>query len=163
MKNNSVRDTGVVEGSAKSPYSTKPSLARLRSELLARAERVAKSKSVDYGSDDDPFLNFRAAESMGVDPRLAVMARMLDKMARVRRFVEAGALADEPLEDCFVDLVNFVVILAALCAEERSGVLGPESSGGVPSSEESQRKAQTGGWLATSQADLDFQDAHRPK
>jgi len=76
-----------------------------------------RSKGADYGSADDPFANLRAAESFGIPNWQGVAIRMEDKMRRIRAFCRKGELANESIEDSFLDLANYAMLGLALYRE----------------------------------------------
>ena len=77
-------------------------------------------KSVDYGSEADPFANVRAASSWGVPEWVGAMIRATDKVRRLESFARRGSLANESAVDAFDDLAVYAVI-ARVLYEEATG------------------------------------------
>ncbi len=100
-----------------------PAISRLfnRHEVLcARARELLKSKNHDYrGGSGDPYANFRGSTAFGIDPIVGLMLRMQDKLMRIKTFAEKGTLQvkSEGVEDAIIDLINYSVLMAGLCAE----------------------------------------------
>lgn len=93
-----------------------------RQELLALHERMCSEaralmtrKNQDYASDDDPLKNFRKRGLLGM------LVRLEDKMARLDTFLETGilAVAEEPVDDLFKDIINYAVLMQSWINEER--------------------------------------------
>lgn len=96
---------------------TRQALFDLFDETTAHCRRIMAAKNSDYcagekGAEADPFANFRISEAVGVHPVLGLLMRMMDKMQRVRAFVNDGKLAvsDETVEDAFDDMVNYAIL-----------------------------------------------------
>lgn len=85
------------------------------SEALA----LARKKNADYtGKSPDPFANFRAASIAGVDPRRAVLLRLLEKVARVGALLDSKPeVDDEPVDATLIDIVNLAALLRVWCDE----------------------------------------------
>ena len=78
-----------------------------------------KKKGEDYGEDLDPFANLRSAEAFGLPAHIGVLVRMEDKMRRLRTFAKKGKLANESVEDAFLDLANYAMLGLALFREQK--------------------------------------------
>jgi hypothetical protein len=92
-------------------------LLGLHDELTYEAVAIMKAKNHDYtGDSGDPFANFRASEALGVKAELSILIRTLDKLQRLRTFVEKGELkvADEGVKDAVLDTINYMVLLYGL-------------------------------------------------
>ena len=76
-----------------------------------------RKKGADYGSQDDPFANLRAADAFGIPTYVGVMLRMEDKMSRLQAFVKNGNLLNESVEDTLADLANYAMLALALYRE----------------------------------------------
>lgn len=82
------------------------------SALSTAALETARKKNEDYATDDDPFKNFRAAETYGVPVERAMLVRMSDKMARISNLLDRPAsVEDESILDTCSDLSNYALIL----------------------------------------------------
>lgn len=77
-----------------------------------------KTKGADYGTDEDPFNNLRAAEGFGIPAWVGVALRMRDKMQRIQAFVKKGVLQNESIEDSLLDMANYAMLGLALYREK---------------------------------------------
>ncbi len=85
----------------------------MHKETCESARDIMRAKNADYTSGSaDPFANFRASEALGVPGVVSILIRMMDKMQRVRSFVEQGSLQvkDETVDDAFQDIVNYAIL-----------------------------------------------------
>lgn len=89
-------------------------------EIHEEITNLHKKKGADYGSDTDPFANLRAASEIGLSSWKGVMLRILDKVHRLKAFCKKGVLANESVEDSFLDLANYSMLALALFREEHS-------------------------------------------
>lgn len=78
-------------------------------------------KQADYGRDDDPFANVRASNEWGVPEWVGAMVRATDKVRRLQTYARRGSLANEGVEDAFMDLAVYAVIALVLWDEEANG------------------------------------------
>ena len=85
--------------------------------VLAEAARLHDKKQRDYGTDGDPFANVRASEDFGIPAYLGCAIRMNDKIRRIQSFATRGELANESIEDAFLDLLVYAGIAAVLYRE----------------------------------------------
>lgn len=88
--------------------------------IIYRALVVLKTKREDYSGTQDPYRNFRAVESLfdNISPAAGATMRMQDKLARIARRAEQGALAGESVfYNDLPDLVNYAGIVAGLLSE----------------------------------------------
>ena len=99
--------------------------ARLVQEhIINNALSIVEAKRHDYSGPDDPFANFRMSEFAGVDAWRGCMVRLMDKLSRIKQFMEQEGelrVKDESILDTLSDAVNYVCILGGLCAEEIGG------------------------------------------
>ena len=89
-------------------------------DIIAQIVALHDQKQKDYGKDDDPFANVRAAEDFGLPGYVGALIRMNDKMRRLQKFVEKGELANESVEDAFMDLAVYAVIGLILYQEHEA-------------------------------------------
>lgn len=82
-------------------------------------KELHRKKGADYGTDDDPFANLRAAGEFGLPPWVGVALRMEDKMRRIKAFIRKGQLENESVEDSLLDLANYAMLGLALYREQR--------------------------------------------
>lgn len=80
------------------------------------AMHVKKSK--DYGRDTDPFANVRASEDFGIAGWIGCAIRMNDKMRRLQIASQGKELANESIEDSFLDLAVYSIIGLCLLREQ---------------------------------------------
>lgn len=82
--------------------------------VLRELARLHDRKRRDYGRDDDPFANVRAAEEWGIPGWVGAMNRATDKIHRLQAFARTGRLANEGVVDSFRDLAVYAVIAEVL-------------------------------------------------
>ena len=97
-------------------------------ELLAlhdvtsqRCKSIMAVKNADYtGGSGDPFANFRMTESLGIPAELGILIRIMDKIQRVRSFVEKGKLQvkNESVEDALEDIINYAILIKGMVKEK---------------------------------------------
>ena len=87
-------------------------------ELLREAGDLHDIKQKDYGLDSDPFANVRASSSWGMPSWVGAMVRATDKIRRLQTFARKGELANESVEDAFMDLAVYAIIGRVLFEEE---------------------------------------------
>jgi len=83
-----------------------------------------RKKSSDYTGGEgskDPFANFKATETLDVDPVIGVMIRIMDKIQRIRSFVYDGKLkvSNESVYDAFDDIIGYTILAKAMTQEKR--------------------------------------------
>jgi hypothetical protein len=101
---------------------TRKDLLELHESLCRIGRELMVKKNNDYsGSSDDPFGNFRLASMVGVDPVVGIVIRCLDKFSRLMTFINTGNLLvrDEPVQDIFRDVINYMVLAAGMVEETR--------------------------------------------
>lgn len=74
-------------------------------------------KQADYGKDNDPFANVRAATEWGVPEWVGALIRATDKVRRLQTYARRGTLANEGVLDAFDDLAVYAVIARVLFEE----------------------------------------------
>lgn len=102
---------------------TRQDLFRLHDTICKNAINIMVAKNQDYAGtvNQDPFGNFRKSASLGIHPIKGILLRCLDKFSRLESFIESGTLAvkDEPVDDIFRDVINYMVLAAGLVEESR--------------------------------------------
>jgi hypothetical protein len=82
-----------------------------------------RRKNNDYtGGDSSPFANFRVTEALGLsNGKTGVLIRMVDKIQRVKSFIEKGELQvkNEPVEDACRDIIGYSLILLGMLKEDQ--------------------------------------------
>lgn len=80
-------------------------------DFYQKGAALAELKNEDYASTQDALLNFKASGW----PEIGFYTRMMDKMQRLRSFIDAGSLKvqDESVEDTLMDLANYSALFAA--------------------------------------------------
>ena len=91
------------------------------------------AKNSDYTGGKgakDVFANFKAAEFVDVHPVSGLLMRLMDKVQRIRSFVNDKELrvANESVEDACDDIVNYAILAKAMLKEERSNILEAKNS-----------------------------------
>lgn len=78
-------------------------------------------KSQDYGSDEDPLANIRAAEELGIQSWKGALLRLNDKVHRLKVYAKRGNLENESAEDSMRDIAVYAIIMLVLHEEARRG------------------------------------------
>lgn len=87
-------------------------------ELLDRMKTTHDRKQADYGTSAEPFANVLASRELGVDPIVAVLVRMNDKVTRIRSFLAKGQLENESVEDSLLDIAVYAMISVVVINEQ---------------------------------------------
>lgn len=93
---------------------TDPVFREIVEELILLHEK----KGADYGSEEDPLGNLRAAEKFGIPAWVGTVLRANDKMARIQRFVNRRQLRNESVEDSLRDLAVYAILGLQLYREQ---------------------------------------------
>ena len=93
-------------------------LLQLFEQVTNKAFETMQGKNNDYATEEDALANFRMSEVLNVDPRKALLIRMLDKIKRQVNYIERGSLSVDSAEDDIIDLMNYSVLLHALNVEQ---------------------------------------------
>ena len=81
---------------------------------------LIRSKNLDYGSEVDPFKNFRMAQLVGVSVERAILVRVSDKLARISNLLDKeAAVKDETIDDTLIDSINYLNILLVYLQSKR--------------------------------------------
>ena len=80
---------------------------------------LIKQKSHDYSVGDDPFVNFKTSEDLGVDKLVGLNVRLLDKVARIKSFSKSGSLKNEGIEDAYKDLIGYAMLALGMLEEDK--------------------------------------------
>ena len=92
--------------------------------LLAKCIDLSQKKNADYtGATDDAFANFRNSEIVGVSVEKGMLVRLMDKISRVKSFIDKGELMvkDESVEDTIMDIINYACLLGGYINETKDG------------------------------------------
>lgn len=111
--------------------------------LFTRALALIGPKRRDYSGTNDPFANFRSAETVGVEPWRGALVRKLDKVQRIRQLAEMGGVGEvktESLIDTAADDLNYGAIVTMLVVEslpdDRARAMFREVTGREPGDHE---------------------------
>jgi hypothetical protein len=104
---------------------TRDELLQFHEEITKEARALMSLKNRDYAGNEglEPFANFTRVEAMGIcKTEQGFMVRLTDKMSRLSSFVRSGKmhLKDESFKDTCVDVINYMVLLAAYLKEKES-------------------------------------------
>jgi hypothetical protein len=90
-------------------------------ELLDEMAELHRSKSRDYGSEEDPLANIRhGADYVDIEAWRGCMVRIADKVQRLRTYCKTGRLVHEGVRDTLLDLAAYS-LLAIVLFEEGDG------------------------------------------
>jgi len=104
---------------------TREELLQFHEEITKEARALMSLKNRDYAGNEgtEPFANFTRVEAMGIcKTEQGFMVRLTDKMSRLSSFVRAGKMniKDESFRDTCVDVINYMVLLAAYLKDKES-------------------------------------------
>jgi hypothetical protein len=104
---------------------TRDELLKFHEEITKQARELMSKKNRDYAGKEgvEPFANFTRVESMGIcKTEQGFMVRLTDKMSRLSSFIHAGKMnvQDESFMDTCVDVINYMVLLAAYLKDKES-------------------------------------------
>lgn len=104
---------------------TRDELLQFHEEITKEARALMSLKNRDYAGNEgvEPFANFTRVEAMGIcKTEQGFMVRLTDKMSRLSSFVRAGKMnvKDESFMDTCVDVINYMVLLAAYLKDKES-------------------------------------------
>lgn len=104
---------------------TRDELLKFHEEITKEARELMSLKNRDYAGNEgvEPFANFTRVEAMGIcKTEQGFMVRLTDKMSRLSSFVRAGKMnvKDESFMDTCVDVINYMVLLAAYLKDKES-------------------------------------------
>ena len=87
-------------------------------DLLREMQRLHESKSLDYGSEEDPLANIRqGADFVGIEPWRGCMVRSADQVQRLKTFCRTGRLVHEGVRDTLLDLSAYSLLAIVLFDE----------------------------------------------
>lgn len=98
-------------------------LIRLKRQIFSQCLNLTTRKGHDYSGPEDTLDNLKASERLGLcSAEVGTMVRLLDKFARINRFMKQGTLqvADEKIIDTFVDAHNYLDLLLAIIKEKEA-------------------------------------------
>lgn len=117
------------------PPKTRPHPLYVRfHQVMEELGLLHDTKQEDYGRENDPFANVRAAEEWDVPAWVGAMIRATDKVRRLQAFRRNGRLSNEGVEDSLKDLAVYSVIALVLYEEATGLVATLPSPSGVPHS-----------------------------
>ena len=89
-------------------------------DLCDELKEIHRTKSIGYGSPDDPLANIRnGAHFVGIEPWRAAMVRLSDKVTRLQTYCRTGSLPLESFEDNCVDLASYALLTLLMHREEQ--------------------------------------------
>lgn len=84
------------------------------SDFYAKGVDLVSKKSHDYGNSD-ALANLKAADGIGIDPRLGIVVRLQDKLSRLANHAQRRSFkVDETIEDTLLDIANYCALYHAL-------------------------------------------------
>ena len=104
---------------------TRDELLRFHERLCKESRDLMNLKNRDYAGNhgSEPFANFTRCEAMGIcDTEQGFMVRITDKMSRLSSFLDSGKMhvEDESFHDTVIDVINYMVLLAAYTKDKES-------------------------------------------
>lgn len=106
---------------------TRDELLAFHADLCKQARDLMNLKNRDYAGNEgvEPFANFTRVEAMGIcKTEAGMLVRLTDKMSRLSSFIHAGKMnvQDESFMDTCVDVINYMVLLAAYLKDKESKI-----------------------------------------
>ena len=96
-------------------------LLDLHRALTNEANSLMEKKNKDYGLEDDPFLNFRSAQVVGVEVERGILVRLLDKLSRAGNLIsKEPSVVNESMRDTVLDIINYAILFYAVNNERKS-------------------------------------------
>lgn len=92
-------------------------------DLLDELRALHLRKAADYGSDTDALANIRASEQCGIEAAHAAWVRTLDKVQRINQYWKKRTLANESVEDSYIDLAAYALIGLKLLREKKERLI----------------------------------------
>lgn len=99
-------------------------------DILDEMKEMHLAKSSDYGQDSDPLFNLRRSSNFGVDPWLATLVRLGDKVTRAEAYAKKRTLRNEGFEDTMLDMACYAILVLVLFRESQAGGHAAAASGG---------------------------------
>ena len=96
---------------------------KFRKKFFNIAAEISDNKSIEYTiSNDDKFYNFKhVAERLGITPKQALMVYVLKHVDALTNDAKTGKThSDETTYNRAIDVSNYMVLLAAIDAEEQT-------------------------------------------
>ena len=87
-------------------------------KIVREITALSGQKQKDYGASH-PFANVKASEGFGIPGWVGCMTRANDKMVRLQKVAKGGTLANEGVEDAFMDLAVYAIIGLVLWRESQ--------------------------------------------
>lgn len=91
-------------------------------DIINEISELHYRKSLDYGTEEDPYNNIRHSADWGLPPWMGAMIRANDKIHRIQRYAKASTLANESVRDSFLDLAVYAIIALILWEEEEEKI-----------------------------------------
>jgi hypothetical protein len=100
---------------------TREELLRMHQETCDKCRQIMSAKNADYSHGNSPFLNFRSSEILGVHPAKGLLIRVLDKIQRIKSYIDRGELSvkNESVEDAIEDVINYMILLKGMIQEDK--------------------------------------------
>jgi hypothetical protein len=112
-----IRERGWTAAEVVERFSPHPSSRRFL-ELLDEMAELHRSKSRDYGSEEDPLANIRhGADYVDIEAWRGCMVRIADKVQRLRTYCKTGRLVHEGVRDTLLDLAAYSLLAIVLFEE----------------------------------------------
>lgn len=93
----------------------------LHTLLCQEAGNLMKLKNQDYAKGDDPFLNFRSAQVVGVEVERGILVRLLDKLSRAGNLIsKEPSVVNESMRDTVLDIINYAILFYAVNNERKN-------------------------------------------
>lgn len=94
---------------------TREELLQFIKKEMETCYSILSVKNKDYAVDQDAFLNFQNSKAVGVDPKRAILVRIMDKITRISNLMDKEpSVTDEKLDDTIRDAANYLLILSAM-------------------------------------------------
>ncbi len=89
------------------------------SNTYKKVLETIKVKNQDYSQKSNPFSNFESAGIVGVDPKRAILVRILDKLSRISILLDKEpSVVNESIIDSIDDDIAYLALLKAKIEDE---------------------------------------------
>jgi len=89
-------------------------------ELIDKALRILKTKSIDYAEEGDRLAEFReTAKDLGITMRQALGVGLNKHLRSIKKWVRGETLKGEPIEEKLLDNLVYSLLAYKIAKEER--------------------------------------------
>lgn len=95
--------------------------AKVVEPMWAKMQNIFVTKGKDYSGDEDRLLNFkRVASRLDITPIQVAGVYLYKHLDAMDTWFRTGKLAGEPIEEKFVDIIAYILLLQGLNLEQKN-------------------------------------------